>query len=118
MVRARKHSFKTSTFQAAAANTSSMEGIDDSADDVDGEPVDDVDGVPMQDDIDGEPVDDGEPVENLDREPLEDIDGEPMEDVDGEPMEDVDGPFSYFTKPSTTLTILTLLRAILRRVSE
>ena len=86
--------FKTSTFQAAAANASSMEGIDNSADDVDGEPVDDVDGVPMQDDIDGEPVDDidGEPVEDLDGEPMEDVDGEPMEDVDGEPMEDVDGP--------------------------
>ncbi|KAI0305712.1 hypothetical protein B0F90DRAFT_1808891 [Multifurca ochricompacta] len=43
-------------------------------DDIDGTPMDDdIDGVPLEDDIDGAPLDD-------------DIDGAPMEDVDGEPM--------------------------------
>lgn len=52
--------------------------------DIDGEPVDDMDGEPMNADLDGEPMDDidGVPMDNsaLDGEP---IDGEP---IDGEPM--------------------------------
>jgi U2-associated protein SR140 len=75
------------------------------ADDLDGEPVgaptqmlgEDVDGVPL-DDVDGEPLD-GEPVD-VDGEPLdgEPLDGEPIttaaeDDLDGEPMDedDLDG---------------------------
>lgn len=56
--------------------------------DIDGVPVDDVDGEPMVEDVDGVPIDD------VDGDPLDDVDGVPMEggDVDGEPMDDdVDG---------------------------
>ncbi|KAL5485377.1 hypothetical protein ACEPAI_8019 [Sanghuangporus weigelae] len=49
-------------------------------DDVDGIPIDDIDGEP----IDGEPID-GEPI---DGEPIDDIDGEPIpdDDIDGVPL--------------------------------
>ncbi|KAK7005694.1 hypothetical protein R3P38DRAFT_3039045 [Favolaschia claudopus] len=82
--------FKTSTFQLATAPVD----LTPTDADLDGEAlVDDVDGIPM-DDIDGEPVD-GEPMEeDMDGEPLDDdIDGAPMAgDMDGELLdEDVDG---------------------------
>ena len=55
-------------------------------DDVDGEPLDeDIDGVPLDDDIDGAPMDediDGEPIDDVDGEPIEDgadLDGTPVD---------------------------------------
>ena len=99
--------FKSSTFQLAtteivAANESKsgqasdgepmdVSSVDEGADDLDGEPVDDIDidGVPV-DDIDGEPVaavDD----DDLDGEPIaeDDVDGIPVDDadIDGEPVD-------------------------------
>ncbi|KAF9263347.1 hypothetical protein L218DRAFT_344780 [Marasmius fiardii PR-910] len=88
--------------------------------DVDGEPLDDVDGAPMTEDVDGSPVDndldgalidndiDGTPIDaDLDGAPIEDddvdgvpigndVDGDPIrlegaEDLDGQPMDDLDG---------------------------
>lgn len=62
--------------------------------DMEGAPIEDLDGEPMQDDIDGEPMQDidGEPMaDDIDGEPIQahdDIDGQPMQDdVDGQPME-------------------------------
>ncbi|KAL7281696.1 LOW QUALITY PROTEIN: hypothetical protein ACG7TL_005014 [Trametes sanguinea] len=90
--------FKTSAFKPAdeVDATAPEVAAPVSADD-DGEPMDegsDVDGKPI-DDVDGDPIDadvDGVPLENVDGEPMEDIDGEPVEDVDGEPMaDDIDG---------------------------
>ncbi|TYZ66440.1 hypothetical protein PybrP1_002413 [[Pythium] brassicae (nom. inval.)] len=78
----------------------------DSADDIDGEPIDDGAGVDSED-LDGAPIDDDEDSdeskETLDGEPLDtradgDVDGEPLEcadeeDLDGVPLdeEDLDG---------------------------
>lgn len=83
--------FKASSFQPAqevseagfSAGASASTGgdedgepMDEDKDDLDGEPVDGVDGEPLNDDVDGEPMDDGE----LDGEPLEDdIDGAPVD---------------------------------------
>lgn len=110
-----KSKFKASSFKPAEEITEAPEtasgpsattpaGDDDDGEpmdvssDVDGEPVDDVDGEPLPEDLDGEPISadvDGEPIaEDVDGEPIaEDIDGMPMDggDVDGEPMDDVDG---------------------------
>lgn len=57
---------------------------------VNNEEYEDLDGQPLQEDLDGEPM------EDMDGEPLadEDIDGQPLdEDIDGEPLqnEDIDG---------------------------
>ena len=68
-------------------------------DDVDGEPVDgDVDGAPIAEDVDGEPIGDdvdGEPIaDDIDGVPIaDDVDGVPIaDDIDGEPMQDdIDG---------------------------
>ncbi|VDB87336.1 unnamed protein product [Peniophora sp. CBMAI 1063] len=63
-------------------------------DDLDGAPLNEVDGEPMSSaavDVDGEPLAlDGEPLD-FDAEPMDDLDGTPFNDVDGAPMEDVDG---------------------------
>lgn len=87
--------FKTSAFKPA--DTAEFPGVAVAAESDDGEPMDegsDVDGKPV-DDVDGEPLDadvDGIPLENVDGEPMDDVDGAPMEDVDGEPFgDDVDG---------------------------
>ncbi|PCH43787.1 hypothetical protein WOLCODRAFT_104170 [Wolfiporia cocos MD-104 SS10] len=79
---------------APAADSDDGEPMDVGSD-VDGEPVDDVDGEPLNEDVDGVPIDDvdGELIANaeLDGEPMdgESLDGEPL---DGEPMEDdIDG---------------------------
>jgi U2-associated protein SR140 len=81
--------FKPSSFQPAKEETVASEDGEpmDEGSDVDGEPVDDVDGQPLDDDLDGVAVDD-----DVDGLPLEeDVDGVPIDDVDGEPMDDVDG---------------------------
>jgi len=85
--------FKASSFKPAAETISEAPPQDydgepmDEGSDIDGEPVDDVDGEPMAADVDGEPIDD------VDEEPMEDVDGEPLDgNVDGEPMDDdIDG---------------------------
>ncbi|TBU47678.1 hypothetical protein BD309DRAFT_913538 [Dichomitus squalens] len=102
--------FKTSAFKpaemaeaeetAAAAQSDDGEPMDEGSD-VDGKPVDDVDGEPLDADVDGVPLDDvdGEPMEDVDGAPMDDVDGEPLGDgapvnareVDGESMEDIDG---------------------------
>ncbi len=95
--------FKASSFKPAepeqATTTTAVAvagGTGDDDDDNDGEPMDegsDVDGVPV-DDVDGEPLGedvDGEPIEDVDGEPMDDLDGESIGDVDGEPMDDIDG---------------------------
>ena len=94
--------FKPSAFRPAdmveAAEPAPSQTADaDGGNDDDGEPMDegsDVDGNPI-DDVDGDPIDadvDGVPVENIDGDPMEDVDGDPVEDVDGEPLgDDVDG---------------------------
>ncbi|KAJ3480042.1 hypothetical protein NLI96_g8641 [Meripilus lineatus] len=87
--------FKASSFKPAEPEPIPVvAGADD---DDDGEPMDegsDVDGVPV-DDVDGEPLGvdvDGEPMEDMDGEPMDDVDGDPLGvDVDGEPMDDLDG---------------------------
>lgn len=95
--------FKASSFKPAepepeplpSAAASGVGGGDDDGEpmdegsDVDGVPVDDVDGEPLAEDVDGEPIDnvDGEPMDDVDGEPIGDVDGEPMEDVDGEPVD-------------------------------
>ncbi|KAH9949544.1 hypothetical protein B0H21DRAFT_777161 [Amylocystis lapponica] len=82
--------FTASSFKPAAeAAAPAMAGEDDGepmdeGSDIDGEPVDDVDGEPMAADVDGEPIDD------VDGEPMDDagIDGEPMDDdIDGAPVD-------------------------------
>lgn len=85
--------FKTSAFKPAET----VESTEEPAQVDDGEPMDegsDVDGQPV-DDVDGDPIDadvDGAPMENVDGEPMDDVDGLPMDDVDGAPLgEDVDG---------------------------
>lgn len=89
-----KMKFKASTFRPAEESSlpvASSEDMGDAMDvssdeDVDGVPVNDVDGDPLAEDVDGDPLDDvdGEPV-------MEDVDGLPMgADLDGEPMGDVD----------------------------
>ncbi|KAI0775702.1 hypothetical protein BD413DRAFT_602894 [Trametes elegans] len=92
--------FKSSTFKPAelvADEAARVEDDDgepmDEGSDVDGKPIDDVDGDPLDADVDGVPVDnaDGEPMEDVDGVPDEDVDGVPVGDVDGVPMEDVDG---------------------------
>lgn len=110
-----KSKFKASSFKPAeevVAGTGDDDDDDgepmDVGSDVDGAPIDDVDGDPLADDVDGIPIAedvDGEPIaedvdgeliaEDVDGEPIaEDVDGVPMgtiEDVDGEPMDDLDG---------------------------
>lgn len=107
-----KMKFKASTFRPAEEASLSLpvagaegdagdgDAMDVGSDeDVDGVPVNDVDGDPLAEDVDGDPLDDvdGEPVmEDVDGMPMgADLDGEPMGDVDvdGEPMSvvDVDG---------------------------
>ena len=92
--------FKTSSFQLAmqlessgkasspASDGEPMEVSSDeerNPDDLDGEPVD-IDGVPI-DDIDGEPI-----VESAGNEMADDVDGEPIgDDIDGVPVEDING---------------------------
>ena len=102
--------FKSSSFMPATAPAATSADDDDGEpmdegtdeedvdgapiDDVDGEPIDDVDGEPLVADVDGEPMDDvdGEPLDDVDGAPLDDVDGVPLDDLDGEPMEDdVDG---------------------------
>ncbi|KAI1794117.1 hypothetical protein LXA43DRAFT_997789 [Ganoderma leucocontextum] len=91
------------TDTAAAAQSDDGEPMDEGSD-VDGKPVDDVDGDPIDADVDGMPLEnvDGEPMEDVDGAPMDELDGEPfgddldgapMEsgDVDGEPMDDIDG---------------------------
>ena len=105
--------FKTSAFKpadttevtetAAAIESDDGEPMDEGSD-IDGRPVDDVDGDPLDVDVDGMPLGnvDGEPMEDLDGAPMDDVDGEPFgddvdgapmdpADVDGEPMDDIDG---------------------------
>lgn len=99
--------FKASSFKPAEATATAEELSDgepmDEGSDSDGaeakgtgKPVDDVDGVQLDDDLDGAPVDDldGAPIDDLDedgvdsRPAMEDIDGEAMdEDVDGAPVD-------------------------------
>jgi len=58
------------------------------------EAADDLDGEPLNDDVDGVPLDEGEdvdgaPMEDVDGEPLDDVDGIPMDDdddLDGAPL--------------------------------
>lgn len=87
--------FKTSAFKPAtevvdAAPSADGEPMDEGSD-LDGVPVDDVDGEPMAQDVDGVPIEDvdGVPVDDVDGVPMDsaDLDGEPMEDVDGVPLE-------------------------------
>ncbi|OBZ68245.1 U2 snRNP-associated SURP motif-containing protein [Grifola frondosa] len=81
---------------AADADEHDGESMDEGSD-IDGKPMDDVDGVPIDLDLDGVPIDDvdGEPMDDdIDGVPMDDVDGEPMDDapIDGEPMdEDLDG---------------------------
>lgn len=83
--------FKASSFKPAASVEETAPVVDDD----DGEPMDegsDVDGIPV-DDVDGDPIGvdgDGEPMEDVDGAPMEDVDGEPLPaaDVDGDPMDD------------------------------
>ncbi|THG99514.1 hypothetical protein EW026_g2840 [Hermanssonia centrifuga] len=91
--------FKASSFKPAEV-VSAPPAITDDDDgepmdegsDVDGVPVDDVDGEPLATDVDGEPIDDvdGEPMEDVDGVAIDDVDGVPLDDtdVDGEPMDD------------------------------
>jgi U2-associated protein SR140 len=78
--------FKSSSFHPMAEATATSNTDDNADSDVDGAPLDDVDGEPLNDDIDGVPIDDidGAPIKD-------DVDGVPMDDVDGVPMDDVDG---------------------------
>ncbi|KAI0743529.1 hypothetical protein C8Q80DRAFT_844408 [Daedaleopsis nitida] len=87
--------FKTSAFKPAEIVDATVgpEGDDDD----DGEPMDeesDVDGRPVED-VDGDPIEadvDGLPLENVDGDPIDDVDGDPMDDVDGDPIGgDLDG---------------------------
>nr|GAT43003.1 predicted protein [Mycena chlorophos] len=74
--------FKTSTFKAATDEPPADA-------DLDGEPMDDIDGAPLDDDLDGAPI-----AEDIDGVPLDDIDGAPLtDDVDGIPIteDDIDG---------------------------
>ena len=101
--------FKTSAFrpaEEAAAETSvpdDGEPMDEDSD-LDGKPVNDVDGDPIDADVDGVPVEnvDGDPIDDVDGDPMDDVDGDPIgddgdgapmktDDVDGEPMDDIDG---------------------------
>jgi U2-associated protein SR140 len=86
--------FKTSVFREAS--------VPSGDNDVDGEPMDEIDGQPIDGGLDGVPVEtddlySGPPNEDIDGEPMEDdVDGMPMsnrneDDLDGEPMEDIDG---------------------------
>ncbi|TFY70625.1 hypothetical protein EVG20_g2392 [Dentipellis fragilis] len=97
--------FKASSFKpaevVAEAPAKAKDDVDgepmDEGSDVDGVPLEDIDGVPLDDDVDGLPLDDdmdGVPMDDIDGAPLDNVDGVPMQesDVDGEPMEDdVDG---------------------------
>ncbi|KAI0066134.1 hypothetical protein BV25DRAFT_1905759 [Artomyces pyxidatus] len=94
--------FKASTFKPAEETVETAppapidgeavdgeESMDEGSDGVDGEPVDDLDGQPLEEDVDGEPI-----ADDVDGEPIDDLDGVPMDegDVDGEPMDDdIDG---------------------------
>ncbi|CDO77314.1 hypothetical protein BN946_scf184775.g4 [Trametes cinnabarina] len=89
--------FKAAAFKPADEASVAEPSVTAQVADDDGEPMDegsDVDGKPI-DDVDGDPIDgdvDGVPLENVDGEPMEDLDGEPVADVDAEPMgDDVDG---------------------------
>ncbi|TFK93763.1 hypothetical protein K466DRAFT_580676 [Polyporus arcularius HHB13444] len=102
--------FKTSAFRPADMvepvepdQADDGEPMDEGSD-VDGKPVDDVDGDPIDADVDGAPMEnvDGDPMEDVDGAPIGDVDGDhisddvdggPMDagDVDGDPMDDVDG---------------------------
>lgn len=80
--------FKASSFQPAqAVPQPAAAGADGLAVREDGEPMDqdsDLDGEPVEDDVDGEPIDD------VDGEPMDDggLDGEPMDDdIDGAPTD-------------------------------
>jgi U2-associated protein SR140 len=80
--------FKASSFQPAQAVPQlAAAGADGLAVKEDGEPMDqdsDLDGEPVEDDVDGEPIDDvdGEPMDDGD------LDGEPMDDdIDGAPAD-------------------------------
>ncbi|THH21332.1 hypothetical protein EW146_g180 [Bondarzewia mesenterica] len=91
--------FKASSFRPAeeAAEAEAPKGasadvdgepMDEGSDAIDGEPVDDIDGQPIDEDVDGEPLD-GEPIDDVDGEPMveDDVDGEPMDDdIDGAPI--------------------------------
>jgi U2-associated protein SR140 len=86
--------FKPSSFQPAPAVSEPEAagrpaGGDDDGEpmdeDIDGEPVSDVDGEPINDDVDGVPIDD-----DMDGLPLNDVDGVPMgddDDIDGAPLD-------------------------------
>ncbi|KAG2119581.1 uncharacterized protein F5147DRAFT_664710 [Suillus discolor] len=88
--------FKAKSFQPAQEITETTPDVADDTNDLDGEPIEDmdvdgepldVDGTPLDDDVDGVPLDHGEDP---------DVDGEPMEDIDGSPIDaddvdDVDG---------------------------
>lgn len=95
--------FKASSFKPASEEAHA-EVPEEKNEDIDGKPVmDGLDGEPYGGDVDGVPMDDvdGEPLdgEALDGEPLrdEELDGEPMndhadEELDGDPMDEgVDG---------------------------
>jgi U2-associated protein SR140 len=60
------------------------EPMDEGSDGLDGAPVDDVDGEPLEDDIDGVAIDD-----DVDGVPMDegDLDGVPIDDLDGEPVD-------------------------------
>ncbi|KAH7888538.1 hypothetical protein F5I97DRAFT_711635 [Phlebopus sp. FC_14] len=96
--------FKAKSFQPAqdatmAAVTPTQEPANegDDRDDLDGDPIDemDVDGIPLDQDVDGLPLDqdvDGVPLDDVDGAPLGDkVGGEDDADMDGEPLDDVDG---------------------------
>ena len=85
--------FKASSFKPAEpVEETPLAAADD---DDDGEPMDegsDVDGIPVED-VDGDPIGadmDGEPMDDVDGAPMEDVDGDPIGtgDVDGDPMDD------------------------------
>lgn len=86
--------FKSTSFQPAKEDTAVSDDGEpmDQDSDIDGEPADDVDGVPLADDVLGVAMDD-----DVDGVPIDedvDVDGEPIDDVDGEPMvqsDDING---------------------------
>ncbi|CCM01499.1 uncharacterized protein FIBRA_03553 [Fibroporia radiculosa] len=88
-------SFKPAEELAQSANAADDDDDDgepmDEGSDIDGTPIDDVDGEPIKDDVDGEPIDDidGELMDDVDGVPIgDDLDGEPIfDDIDGVPMD-------------------------------
>jgi U2-associated protein SR140 len=93
--------FKATSFQLATTVPVAESAVVPIDEDLDGEPVNDVDGEPLDanmdldgillDDVDGDPMLDGEPMEDIDGEAMEDLDGAPIEgdddDLDGVPMQ-------------------------------